>query len=59
MKIQKAHQYMQKRWKEIISPSIFEARCLGLEQAVVAVEGYNIAVMARYTTLSVAVESDC
>ena len=50
---------MQKRWKEIISPSIFEARCLGLEQAVVAVEGYNIAVMARYTTLSVAVESDC
>ena len=31
--------------EKIISPSIFEARCSGLEQIVVAVESYNIAVL--------------
>ena len=38
---------------EIMPPSIFEARCLSLEQkVVVAVESYNIAMMALYIRLS-------
>ena len=37
---------------KIISPSIFGARCSGLEQTVVVVESYNIAAMALYIRLS-------
>ena len=38
---------------EIMPPSIFEARCLSLEKiVVVAVESYNIAMMALYIRLS-------
>ena len=48
--------------EKIISPSIFEARCSGLEQTVVAVESYNIAMImmiALYPTLNVAIHTDC
>ena len=46
--------------KKIISLSIFEARGSSLEQIVVAVESYNIAVMAFYIKLSsIAVQTDC
>ena len=41
-----------------MSPSIFEARCLGLEQTVVAVKLYNIVVLTYYIRLSIAVQID-
>ena len=45
---------------QIISLSIFEGRGSSLEQIVVAVESYNIAVMALYIRLSsIAVQTDC
>ena len=49
------------RWEKIIYSSIFEeARCLGLEQTVVAVQSNHIAVMALYIyiRLSIAVQTD-
>ena len=46
--------------KNISPPSIFEARCLGLEKIVVAVESYNITMIALYIIrLSIAVQPDC
>ena len=44
--------------KKNISQSIFNAAC-GLKQTVVAVKTYNIATMALYTILSIAVQTDC
>ena len=41
-------------WGKVIYQSIFEARGLGLEKTIVAVESYNIAMLALYITLSVA-----
>ena len=40
-----SHQKGAQGKEKILSPSIFEARCLGLEKTVVAVESYNIAVL--------------
>ena len=45
--------------EKIVSPSIFDAMCSGLEQPVVAVESYNISVLDFYTTLSIAVQTAC
>ena len=44
--------------KKNISLSIFEAVCSGLEKTVLAVETYNIAVMALCIRLSVTVQTD-
>ena len=44
--------------KKNISLSIFEAVCSGLEKTVLAVETYNIAVMALYIRLSVTIQTD-
>ena len=49
-----------------IYPSIFEARCSGLEQTVVLVvvevvanESYNISFMALYIRLRITAQTDC
>ena len=46
-------------WEKIISPSLFESRCSDLEQTVVAVGSYTIAVLAFYSIPSIAVQTDC
>ena len=43
----------------IIYSFFFKARGSGLEQIVLAVESYNIAMLALYIRLSIAVQTDC
>ena len=43
----------------IIYSFFFKARGSGLEQIVLAVESYNIAMLALYSRLSIAVQTDC
>lgn len=45
--------------ERIIFPSIFEAKCSGLEQTVAVVESYSITVMAIYIRPSITVQTVC
>lgn len=44
---------------KIESPLVFEDTHSGLEQILVAIESYNIAMLNLYARLSTAVQTDC